>query len=278
MLLDFHTVILSFNHPEITQRCVNNVLSHRAPDTIHLIHNGSLPKFVDLHRKNYPQILHHVLEANRGFTGGTNFGLTEVFKKTPWILFLTNDCELLRIDTEFNLAPGFYAPLIFRRKTDTIDSHGGVFRPNKAHIYHLKDESQTAVVNSGFFYVPGTAFLMHREIFQKVGLFNEALGTYWEDVDYSMRVQKLKLPIGRSPQVRLKHGVGKTCHKDSYYTNYLFQRNRYCISRKYATHGIELRLLNSAVASMTKQVRRLKFQQAGIAWKAYRDSRALLSE
>ena len=81
--------------------------------------------------------------------------------------------------------------------------------------------------------VPGTSFLIHRDLFNQVGGFDESLFTYWEDVDFSQRVHAQGFPVGHHPHFSLRHGVGKTCHKQSYYTSYLFHRNRRRVSRRY---------------------------------------------
>ena len=60
-------VVLSFNHPEITSRCVRSVLRHYSQDQTHLIHNGSNPEIVEQLKRAFPNIHHHVIEQNRGW-------------------------------------------------------------------------------------------------------------------------------------------------------------------------------------------------------------------
>jgi len=226
--MPFHTVILSYNHPEITARCLQSVLKLRNPEAITLVHNGSQIRFVDHLRSHFPQIEHLIIEKNLGFAGGANIGLSAAFQKSPWVLFVTNDCELTRIGPPPN-RPGLYSPLIYLRNTGRIDSVMGRFDAVSGRLAHVKETEP----HSGAPYVPGTSFLLHRDVFAEVGGFDETLFTYWEDVDLSQRVRRHGHPVQHVGQFSLLHRVGKTCHKNKYYTSYLFHRNRSVVSRRY---------------------------------------------
>jgi GT2 family glycosyltransferase len=101
-------------------------------------------------------------------------------------------------------------------------------------IQYLKTKEEFLNLPSGHLpYVPGTAFLIHREIFKHTGDLDESLHTYWEDVDYSQRVRLGGLKMDLNLNFELIHKVGKTCHKDPFYTNHLFKRNRDIVSQRY---------------------------------------------
>lgn len=229
-----NVAILSFNHPEITAKCIRSVLPFSNVENIHLLHNGSLSQHVDSLKTQFPEIHHHILKDNRGFTGGTNEILKLVFKFSDWVFFITNDCELLTPMT-VPVVPGLFAPKIWRRKTGQIDSLGGVFTPLRKKLIHSQLSNRKPFVwpRLQYFYVPGTAFIMHKSVFEKVGPFDESLHTYWEDVDYSVRAHRTGVLIDVLPNIEIRHAVGKTCHKDKFYTNHLFKRNREIVSRRY---------------------------------------------
>lgn len=236
-----HAAILSYNHPQLTKRAVNSALKFFEPKNIHLVHNGSVAENINDLKKIFPKIHHHELLENKGFSGGVNLALFAAFQLSNWCLFLTNDCVLESCPSEFkNLAPGLYAPLILRRNTSMIDSRGGFFDVSSARLIHWQSQD-TPLENKNLKpYVPGTAFLLDQQSFIKIGCFDEGLGTYWEDVDFSLRAHSAKINIGNIDQIQIRHGIGKTCHKDPHYTNYLFHRNRYRVSRRYGTPGIKL--------------------------------------
>jgi GT2 family glycosyltransferase len=269
------TVILSFNHPELTERCVNSALQHFAAEDILLVHNGSEKKWIQKHQEAFPQIHHLILQHNKGFTGGSNAGLRLSFEKYDWILFLTNDCLLLKAPNS-PVVPGLYAPMIWARKMGRVDSVGGVLDLAKAHLRHLKEPDYT-VQGKECFYVPGTAFWIHRDIFSTTLGFDESLGTYWEDVDLSMRVAELGLPIGVESKTEVLHGIGKTCHGNSHYTTYLFQRNRRRICLQLAQNQpwlktqIIFHLYLSWFSLAIKKLRRGQWQDLKRLYAAIRD-------
>jgi GT2 family glycosyltransferase len=186
-----------------------------------------------------------VIEQNKGFSGGANFALSAAFDMfgTNWVYFVTNDCEL-KTEPHEPQKPGLYAPLIHRRETQKIDSIGGVFNPFSGrlrHIYQIQEAFRFLRINSTpstfreYFYVPGTAFYIDQNTFKQLGGFDESLHTYWEDVDLSVRAHKMGIHVAIAPDTLLTHKVGKTCHKDPFYTNTLFHRNRSIVSRRH-TH------------------------------------------
>lgn len=81
--------------------------------------------------------------------------------------------------------------------------------------------------------MPGSAFAVHQEVFKKTGGMDESLGTYWDDVDWSMRAKKLGFKLELDRDWRVRHHIGKTCHQNPLYSIYYFQRNRKKIAWKY---------------------------------------------
>lgn len=250
MGLDLGIVILSFNHHQLTSECVNSVLAINSHARIYLVHNGSDQKQVLLLQKQFQQsnVIHTIMDTNQGFSGGANQGLNTGFATESWLLFLTNDTLLAKLPEQLPSIPGQYAPQILLKRNAKIDSIGAALTPGKGRLFHIKDietfkkikqESQQKVTHpllrKNFLYIPGTAFLIDKKTFSLSGIgFDTILGTYWEDVDFSIRLQKLGLNVDYLPELIINHKVGKTCHKDSHYTTFLFHRNRLVISWQHA--------------------------------------------
>lgn len=243
------SVILSYNHPNLTKKAISSVIfkssqhHHSSPMPLILIHNGSEPKNVELLKSEFPFVDHLVLPVNKGFSGGSNAGFRYAFEKyfsiTPWILFLTNDCEIETWPAPLpHYPPALLAPWIWARKTNRIDSVGGKINLKTGVPSHLKSEEEFQKLITNSFnnekpYIPGSAFLIHRDLFYHLQGFDEALETYWEDIDLSLRVTQLGFHMGVYSSFQVRHKIGKTCHKHSHYTTYLYQRNRHWVSRKY---------------------------------------------
>lgn len=226
-------VILSYNHPEITARCIQSVLQCQALTRICVYHNGSTAENVQALKKRFPQVEHWVHDKNFGFSGGANRALNLAFKESQWVLFLTNDCQLSQI--QFPAEAGFYGLPIKLRQTERLDSYGAVFNPRKAKLRHCRSVQDWQNIKSGEIrYIPGTAFLLDQKTWQSLPGFEESLGTYWEDVDLSVKAQQMAISVKIWEQAEIRHAVGKTCHKHALYSLYYFQKNRRKISFRYS--------------------------------------------
>ncbi len=242
-------VVLSYNHPELTAKAIGSVSAQRMriketmPLPLVLVHNGSDKRHVAALQLKFPEVDHLILNSNKGFSGGANEGIRYALEnydqQSSWVLFLTNDCELESWpELPSNYPPSFLAPWIWARKTNRIDSIGGKLNLITGVPSHLKSEEdfykliEKASKNEAP-YIPGSAFLIHRAAFYQLKGFNEVFGTYWEDIDFSLRALKLGVPMRILSSFQVRHKIGKTCHKNSYYTTYLYQRNRHWVSRNY---------------------------------------------
>lgn len=264
-------VILSYNHPEITARCVLSARSFYRSEDILLVHNGSEKVFCQELRERFPDIEHLELKKNKGFSGGANAGLIRGFQKSDWVLFLTNDTQIKVPTYSPPAIPGLYAPRIWRRQTDKMDSWGGYFKPFIGKLWHATLFKRK--VSRSFFYVPGTAFLLHREPFYDLRGFDETLGTYWEDVDFSVRAQLRSHPVEQEETLEIRHAVGKTCHKNSLYTTYYFHRNRRWVSWRYTrgyVKGILFMILaKDFLVRFARMIPQQRFSDMKLLFQAY---------
>lgn len=236
MILHAH-LILSYNHPQLTQKCLTQLLTLAPASQIYLIHNGSRSDCINQLKNANPQIQHLVREDNAGFSAGANFGIQTLFDRgIDWIFFHTNDTQSIMLPNEplDLLAPGLYAPILYKRQTQSIDSVGGFIHQPSQKPQHIKSHPAFASLYSHYQigiqnhipYIPGTAFLIHKRCWQQIGTFDEAYHTYWEDIDWCYRALKQNIYFGTLPNWILQHGIGKTCHKKSFYTQELFPQNR----------------------------------------------------
>lgn len=59
-------------------------------------------------------------------------------------------------------------------------------------------------------WAPGAALAIRREVLESVGLLDEGLYTYFDDVDYCLRARRAGWPLWYVPASRIVHLVGKT--------------------------------------------------------------------
>ncbi len=185
-------------------------------------------------RDRFPDARHLELAPNRGYSGGVNAGLELAFAESPWALLLTNDSSLVNLP-EVPRDPAIVAPKILRRNTDQIDSAGGLFFPAEARLRHCRVASEFFAAGDGALrYIPGTCFLVHRDVFERAGPLREELCIYWDDVEWSRRIAAAGFPLRVDDNWVVRHGMGKTGKSNPLYSLYYFQRNRKWISWEFA--------------------------------------------
>lgn len=224
--VNYGIAVLTYNHPEISKKCLDSVLKLKNEHTpIFIIHNGSDAKNILLLKNHFPDLIHVILEKNKGYSGGVNFALKTVFEKFDHALFLTNDIEVLKLPDIIPL--GFSSVQILKRNTVNLDSVMGSIDIKQGRLSHIKttDELNQKKI-SQHLYIPGSAFWINLQTFNLLSGFDESFHTYWEDVDFSYRANLQKINLNYDPSTLVKHKIGKTCHKNDFYTYYLFQRNR----------------------------------------------------
>ncbi|MBX9765957.1 MAG: hypothetical protein K2X47_01685, partial [Bdellovibrionales bacterium] len=205
--------VLSFDRPTITLRCLeaikkaqNDRLIPPGTETF-LLHNGSNTESIASVKNQFPTITHLVISENRGYAGGTNRLLKTVFASYEWVLFLSNDCQILNFPS-IPKEPCLAGPLVYRRKEGQIDSLGALFSPFSGRLRHCRTQKEFLQAQGLWTtYIPGSAFLIHRDVFQVTGGFDESLFTYWEDVDFSVKVKKMGFSLQIQPDWKVLHGV-----------------------------------------------------------------------
>lgn len=230
--MDYAIVLLSYNHETLTGYCLNSVLNAGFPaEQIYLVHNGSQSNKVQLLKDSFPKVQHLLLKENLGYSGGANFGLRSVFQKYENILFLTNDTEVIQLPKNFPTGKNFFSVPIYVRNTNRLHSTMAELNTTTGVLSHL--ETTDLPPSPHIRYIPGTAFGITKNIFQHLQGFDEAFHTYWEDVDLSYRATQAGFSLSFDSTFSLKHKIGKTCHKNRFYTLYLYQRNRRWFMQKH---------------------------------------------
>jgi hypothetical protein len=80
----------------------------------------------------------------------------------------------------------------------------------------------------------GEGYMVKREVFDKVGLFNEKLKVYFEDLDFISRARKFGYKTCITSSVSFIHVGHQTFSKQTFYPNYIRIRNVVLIMRRYS--------------------------------------------
>jgi len=237
--LKFSIVILSFNQPDQTVDCIKSiqaVKSREFPDKqIFIVHNGSEAAVIQDLRTRYPRFHHVVLNENEGFAAGANAGIRAAFQLESWVLMLTQDTTLVHFPKGPPFEPCMAAVKIYKRNTEIINSMGGAVDLDLAkHYYCMKaDNFWNSFENSVLQpFIPRTAFWIHQGPFEKVNGFDETLGSIWEDVDISIRLREEGELLQLDESTEIIHHRKGNSRRDPLQTRYMYNRNRFAISRR----------------------------------------------
>ncbi len=240
-------LILSFNKPEITRRCVVSCLKFFPESDIYLIHNGSLPQHQQQLHRDFPNIHHLSMAANQGYSGGVQFGLNWTLKERQYsfVFLVTNDCELEQFPpTDATLFQGqqpvFSGGQLLRRD-GLLECKFGAVNLRSGRLRHLKNSP--ALSKNEEHYIPGHFFLMSQSAWNILQKYETSLHTYWEDVEISLRAKRLGLNLTLCDELIVRHAGGKTTRGDSYYSLFLYQRNRKRITLRYSSSKLPFRII-----------------------------------
>jgi GT2 family glycosyltransferase len=151
-------------------------------------------------------------KENRGFSAGNNVGITTAMERSAdWVMLINNDTT---VEKDFIAAlkkhlAAVHSPLIgipLQEGEDTTAFAGIVswLAPTLKHAHHMGE-----VLNTRF-YAIGAGVVMHRDIIEAVGLWDERYFLYFEDADYSERVHRKGYDISIATNLRILHEVSAT--------------------------------------------------------------------
>jgi GT2 family glycosyltransferase len=162
-----------------------------------VVDNASTDDSVELLRRDYPEVRLVQLPENRGLTGGVNAGIREAHGEI--IVLLNNDTEadeqwLLEIVAALDAHPeaGMAATKmrLFDRR-DMLHSAGDYYRtdgiPGNRGVW--EEDAGQYDDDLGVFGPCGGAAAYRRSLLDEIGLFDEDLFMYCEDVDMAWRAQ-----------------------------------------------------------------------------------------
>lgn len=263
-------IILHFNGTEDTLECLESVQKLDARrytlNTI-VVDNGSKERF----KNGEIKIIRN--EENLGFAGGNNVGIEDALKDgADYIIILNNDTivdknlvnELVKTaesDEKIGIVvPKIYFAAGFEFHKDryqkeergrviwyaggimdwqnVIGHHRGVDEVDHGQYDRQEDTELTS----------GCCMLMKREMFEKVGVFDERYYLYYEDSDLSVRAKREGFKIIYAPKAVLWHkNAGSAEGSGSALQDYYITRNRLIFGTRYAPLRSKLALIRESV-------------------------------
>ena len=233
-------VIPHYGGTDILGECLTSLNKCSYPNLeIIVVDNNSPDDSIQFIKSNFTEVKLIRSEFNRGFAGGCNFGVQHA--KGEYLLILNNDTihEPDWIDHLVNMLESNSKVSSVQPKIKNYDNRdyfdyagacGGFmdkycFPFARGRIFSTveKDEGQYDE-SIQIFWASGTAFLTRKNVFDKVGGFDEILFAHMEEIDYHWKSQMLGNEIWVEPASVIYHKGAVTLPVSSPKKTYLNYR------------------------------------------------------
>ena len=235
-------IVLNYNAGELLLNCIDSVKkSIHANLEIIVVDNISSDDSQTKCKKKFPDIKLIQNNENLGYCGGNNVGIREA--KGKFIVILNPDTilepnsisELIFAYEKFG--EGLYQPKILSlNEENTMQSTG-----NMLHVFGFgfaRDKGNKVTVHSEEIekigYASGTCLFTSRKVLDKVGLLDEFLFLYHDDLDLAWRAAQIGINSYYVPKSKIYHAESYSL-KWSAKKFYWLERNRkYCLLTHYS--------------------------------------------
>lgn len=227
-------IIPNWNGKHLLKRCLSSLQKQTLKKfEVILVDNGSSDGSIEYTKKYFPRVRVIPLDRNFGFAKAVNDGIKN--SHGQYVVLINNDTEVDKDCLKYLVQAadaheevGFVAAKMLNfYKRDTIDSAGDYIDVvGHANNIGLGEKDGPKFENSGYvFLVTGGGGLFKREVFNKVGLFDEDYFAYFEDVDLCLRAQFQGFKGWYEPKAIVYHIHKATASKMKPFIEYLQFRN-----------------------------------------------------
>ncbi len=253
-------IVLSWNGLEDTLRCLESLSHVEHPDLpIICVDNGSTDGSQAAVRERFPQVELIEAGANVGYSAGNNLGIRRALERgASWVVLVNNDARVApdvvegfaRAAREYPGA-GILAGKVYRderpqkiwfagQRVSELLGYSG--RPRGYGRSDGPRYSRIAPTGRAV----GALMAVSRQATETVGLLDESLFAYVEDVDWALRVRGAGLEVIFAPDARAWHRVSASTGGESSSTHSLYYGVRNTVAalerrRPLGSLGTELR-------------------------------------
>jgi len=273
-------ILVNYNSGELTKMCLRSLQHIKAKNfdySIIIVDNASqkplkLPKSL---QANYINIIRS--ESNLGFSGGNNLGVTYAAEHydPDYICLLNNDTTVdpnflthLHNSLRHENSGGMVSPKIYfakgfeyhqeaysKSELGNIIWYGGgaIDWPNLIAFHRGVDEVDRGQLNktTKTDFCTGCCILISREILETVGMLDDKLFLYYEDVDLSVRTKKKGFKLLYCPDSFIwHHNAGSSGGSGSSLHTYYQTRNRIFIGLRHGFWRVKLTSFSYAIRTL----------------------------
>lgn len=243
-------VVINWNLKQDAADCIESLINAGASlEKIIVVDNGSTDGSVEFLSNKFGQSLDIVaLESNMGFAKGSNAGLQRAMDRgAEWIFLMNNDTvvspdffqqletAIVNGQNEYSL---FGPMILYYDLPDRVWYLGDKLIPGtmitinpyfrkKVGILDLPDLLPVDFVN-------GCGMLVHRKVYEKVGMMDTSLFIYNEEVDLCWRARRAGFRMAGVPKAKMWHKISAIMGKQKPKSRYLQTRNQIWVYRRYS--------------------------------------------
>ena len=255
-----YVVIVNWNRPEDTIECIKSVKNLSYPNfEIILVDNGSKDNSIETIKEIYKDINSIENKKNLGFAEGNNVGIRFALNNdAEYIWLLNNDTIVHQNALTAMVDVGERIPesgilgskIYYYDKPDFIWFAGATIDWKRAVSLHTginqEDRPEYGVLGE-VDRITGCSMVVKRELCERIGLMDEKLFLYVEEVDWCVRARNAGYKIFYVPDSKVYHKISSSTGEDfSVVYNYFNTRNFLYVIRKNMSFPLrEFYLLNA---------------------------------
>jgi len=240
---EYELSIITVNYNGLKDTCalIDSIPFNEDMEVI-VVDNGSKEDEASILQQRYPSIKAIRSNKNLGFAGGNNLGINAA--KGKYLFLINNDTvfkefnpQVLINRLESSPKIGMVCPKIrFAWDNNPIQFAG--YTPlstitvrNKAIGFGQEDKGQYDTARQTP-YAHGAAMMLKREVIDKVGLMPECYFLYYEELDWSMIINRAGYEIWYEPASTIYHKESQSTGQNSPLRTYYIIRNRLLLVKR----------------------------------------------
>ena len=205
-------IVPTWNGEPLLRTCLKSLQLQTVSCGVMVVDNGSTDSTPELLSSEFPKVDYLPLEQNFGFAKAVNLGIQRA--KTEFVALLNNDTEVDPHWVEtglkaFERYPDYWffaSRMLDFRLRETLDSAGDCYgRAGLPHKRGMGEPASHYTQTDQVLGASGGAAFYRRNLFDRIGLFDEGFYLYLEDVDLSLRAQFAGLRCLYLPEAIVYH-------------------------------------------------------------------------
>ncbi len=262
-------VILNYKSKDLILKCLKSVLNSDYKNLQITIVDNDSKDDLEAEVNKFPEVLYIQNSQNLGYTGGNNIGIKKALDSEADYIFILNPDTTILKDTISKLVKGsekynagIVTPKIYFDQSRTIWYAGKIIDLNNVLASHIgvdqEDQGQFDK-DLDILDVTGAAMLIKREVFERIGLFDERYFLYYEESDLSFRAKKANFKLMYIYSAVVYHKNAQSTGLGSPLQDYFITRNRMLFASKFLPLRTRFALFREGLRNLGNKTKRMAF-------------------